>query len=166
MTSFLFFIQISASDQLSQAQSLILIASLVSPEVKENLRMMLGNKKAQPKIDASLVGLQSQGCFYFCLNKNLGKKMTAYSGECKGVGGGSCSNICHSIACQDYLADLSDWAGVPSLPQCSMCIPLEASHSVEEDTHPRQRGDGKLGRLNPSFSFHQIRTLTWDPLTS
>lgn len=73
----------------------------------------------------------------FLLKPALGKEMTAYPGEYKGIDGGSLSNICESIACQDYLADLSDWAGVPSLPQCSMCIPLEASHSVEEDTHPR-----------------------------
>uniref|UniRef100_A0A9L0SNL5 CDC like kinase 4 n=2 Tax=Equus caballus TaxID=9796 RepID=A0A9L0SNL5_HORSE len=45
----------------------------------------------------------------------------------------------HQFKDSDWIivADLSDWAGVPSLPQCSMCVPLEASHSVEEDTHPR-----------------------------
>lgn len=74
---------------------------------------------------------------YFYLNHSPGTRTTTYSGGKRGVGEGYLVNICHSIACQIILADLSDWAGVPSLPQCSMCIPLEASHSVEEDIQPR-----------------------------
>ncbi|XP_036783732.1 dual specificity protein kinase CLK4 isoform X1 [Manis pentadactyla] len=44
----------------------------------------------------------------------------------------------HQFKVSDWiiLADLSDWASVPSLLKCSMCVPLEASHFVEEDTHP------------------------------
>ena len=55
-----------------------------------------------------------------------------------------------SVGCEDDLvatsvtpliarvdsADLAGQAGVPFFPHCSMCVPLEAALSVEEDVHP------------------------------
>ena len=36
----------------------------------------------------------------------------------------------------DDSADLAGYVGVPFLPHHSMCVFLEATHSVEEDNHP------------------------------
>ena len=36
----------------------------------------------------------------------------------------------------DDSADLAGYVGGPFLPHHSMCIPLKAAHSVEEDNHP------------------------------
>lgn len=141
----------------------------------QNLRLKLtkgskgGSAFPQPGFDASPVEQEFRDAFPFisAYTSPPGKKNNSIFWGKNDVGEGNQSTSVTPLLVRILLADLSDWAGVPSLPQCSMCIPLEASHSVEEDTIPGREGDGKLGQLNlcPFLSIRS-RLLKWDLLTS
>lgn len=92
----------------------------------------------QPQVGDGFVagGLKKCFSFVFASPSALGKR-PATLGNVRGMVRAIQATSVTPLLVRIIVADLSDWAGVPSLPQCSMCIPLEASHSVEEDTHPR-----------------------------